>query len=194
MNPIRPSLVAVTAAVALVLSVPAAAPADAYKVDPIHSTTVFRIHHFNAGYIWGLIAGPTGAVQYDPADPSKLSLDVSVDLANLDTHVEKRDADLKGPDWFNAKQFPTLEFKSKSAKKAGDNTYEVTGDLTIHGVTKSITVPVEMTGTGKGMKGETRTGFESTFTIKRSDFDMKAMPGGVGEEVRIVVALEAIKQ
>lgn len=170
------------------------ARADSYKVDPVHSTGVFRIHHFNAGYVWGLIAGPTGLIEYDAADASKIAFAVSVPLANLDTHVAMRDNDLKGPDWFNAKQFPTIEFKSTAAKKTGDDLYDVTGDLTLHGVTKSIVVPMQMTGTGKGMKGETRTGFEGSFTIKRSDYDMKTMPQGVGEEVRIVVALEAIKQ
>lgn len=180
--------------VILALAAPAALRADAYKVDPQHSTGVFRIHHFNAGYIWGLIAGPTGTVEYDPADPGKISFNVSVPLANLDTHVERRDNDLRGPDWFNAKQFPTIDFKSTAVKKTGDNAYDVTGDLTIHGVTKSVTLPFEMTGIGKGMMGETRAGFESTFTIKRSDYDMKAMPGGVGGDVRIIVALEAVKQ
>jgi len=169
------------------------ARADAYMVDPIHSTGVFRIHHFNAGYIWGLIAGPTGEFVYDPADPSKLSFNVSVPLANLDTHNERRDNDLRGPDWFNAKQFPTIDFKSTSVKKTGDTSYEVTGDLSLHGVTKSITLTMEMTGTGKGMMGETRAGFESTFTIKRADFDMKAMPKGVGDDVTITVALEGVR-
>ncbi len=187
------SFVLVLIASMLTLAVPSVGRADTYKVDPIHSTGVFRIHHFNAGYIWGLIAGPTGTIDYDSSDPGKTSFSVSVPLANLDTHVVMRDNDLRGPDWFNAKQFPTIEFKSSSAKKTGDDTFDLTGDLTIHGVTKSVTLPMQMTGVGKGMKGETRAGFETTFTIKRSDFDMKTMPQGVGDDVRIVVAVEAIK-
>lgn len=181
------------AAVALVLMLSAQVRADSFQVDPVHSTSVFRIHHFNAGYVWGLIAGPAGAVAYDPSDPGKDSFNVTVPLANLDTHNQQRDKDLLGPDWFNARQFPTLEFKSKSVKKTGENALEVTGDLTIHGVTKSVTVPIDMTGIGKGMRGETRIGFEATFNVNRADFGMNTMPQGVGQEVRIVVALEAIK-
>jgi polyisoprenoid-binding protein YceI len=133
---------------------------------------------------------PTGSFTYDDADPTKLSFTVSASLDNLDTQNARRDSDLKGPDWFNAKQYPTLDFKSTAVKKTGDNTYDVTGDLTMHGVTKSITIPMEMTGTGKDMRGATRMGFQSAFTINRTDFDMKTMPGPVGEEVRINVALE----
>lgn len=178
----------------LIASAGSIARADSYNVDPVHSTTIFRIHHFNAGYVYGFIAGPTGTFTYDPNDASTLAFTVSASLDNLDTSNSRRDDDLKGPDWFNAKQFPTLDFKSTSATKTGDNTYSVTGDLTIHGVTKSITVTMTMTGSGQGMQGETRTGFETTFTIQRADFDMAAMPGGVGPDVRIIVALEGIKQ
>jgi polyisoprenoid-binding protein YceI len=182
------------AVLGLILLVPALAAADSFNVDPVHSSTIFRIHHFNAGYVWGFIGGPTGTFEYDAADPSKVSFNVSVSLDTLDTRNDQRDNDLKGPDWFNAKQFPSIDFKSTSVKKTGDNTYDVTGDFTLHGVTKSITVNMQMTGVGQGMRGETRTGFETTFTIQRSDFDMKAMPGGVGEDVRIIVGLEGIKQ
>jgi polyisoprenoid-binding protein YceI len=193
MRMLRSSLAAVVPMLGLMLVAPGATRADTYKVDPAHSTGVFRIHHFNAGYIWGLIAGPTGTVEYDPDNPEKFSCDLSVPLANLDTHLQKRDDDLRGPDWFNAKQFPNITFKSTSVKKT-DSGLDVTGDLTIHGVTKSVTIPFELTGIGKGMMGETRGGCETTFTINRSDYDMKAMPAGVGDEVRIVVAIEGVKQ
>jgi polyisoprenoid-binding protein YceI len=179
---------------ALVMLAGSAVWADTYNLDPVHSMTVFRIHHFNAGYTYGLIGGPTGTFTYDPADPSTLAFTVSVSLDHLDTQSDRRDADIKGPDWFNAKQFPTIDFKSTSVKKTGDTTYAVTGDFTLHGVTKSITVNMEMTGSAQGMRGETRTGFETTFTINRSDYDMKAMVGPVGDEVRLIVALEGIKQ
>jgi polyisoprenoid-binding protein YceI len=179
---------------ALALGFPARGLGDTYQLDPVHSATVFSIHHFNSGYVWGLIGGPTGTITYDAADPSKLAFVVSVSLEHLDTQNAQRDNDLRGPDWFNAKQFPTMDFKSTSVKKTGDNTYDVTGDLTIHGVTKSVTVNMEMTGTGTGMLGETRLGFQTTFTIRRQDFDLKADPGAVGDDVHITVALEGTKQ
>ncbi|HUB24418.1 MAG TPA: YceI family protein [Tepidisphaeraceae bacterium] len=180
--------------IGLLLANRSAIAADTYSIDPVHSNTIFRIHHFNAGYVYGFIALPTGSFVYDDSDPTNMSFTVSASLDNLDTANSRRDSDLKGPDWFNAKQFPTIDFKSTSVKKTGDTTYDVTGDLTVHGVTKSVTVPMEMTGTGQGMRGETRMGFETTFTIQRADFDMAAMPGAVGSDVRIIVALEGIKQ
>jgi polyisoprenoid-binding protein YceI len=163
-------------------------------LDPVHSTTIFSIHHFNAGYVWGFIGQPTGSIEYDATDASKISFTVSASLDRLDTQNAQRDADLKGPDWFNAKQFPTIDFKSTAVKKTGDNEYEVTGDLTLHGVTKSVTVDMDMTGIGQGMKGETRIGFQTSFTIHREDFDMSALSGPVGDDVKIIVALEGIKQ
>lgn len=178
----------------LVMAGSLAARADTYQVDPVHSTTIFSIQHFNSGYVWGFIGGPTGTFDYDPADPSKLAFTISASLDNLDTQNARRDSDLKGPDWFNAKQFPTIDFKSTAVNKTGDNTYDVTGDLSLHGVTKSVTVKMEMTGTGTGMRNDTRTGFQGNFTIHREDFDMNAMSGPVGDDVKIIVALEGIKQ
>jgi polyisoprenoid-binding protein YceI len=184
----------VPSALALALCMAVVSRADTYQLDPVHSTGVFSIHHFNAGYVWGLIGQPTGTIEYDAADATKLAFTVSVSLDNLDTQNARRDADLKGPDWFNAKQFPTIDFKSTAVKKTGDTTYDVTGDLTMHGVTKSVTVSMEMTGVGQGMQGETRLGFQTTFTVHREDFDLKTDPGAVGDDVRITVALEGIKQ
>jgi len=113
----------------------------------------------------------------------------SLDSANAD-----RDKHLKGPDFFNVKQFPTLAFKSTRVRALGDKDYEVTGDLTFHGVTRPVTVKLERIGTGKGMRGETRTGFEATFAIKRSDFGMKYLIPAVGDEVRIIAAVEGIRE
>src|SRR5262249_11217423 len=103
------------------------------------------------------------------------------------------DQHLKGPDFFNVKQFPTMSFKSSKMKAVDARTYEVTGDLTLHGVTRPVTVTLERIGTAKGMGGETRTGFETTFTIKRSDFGMKYMIPAVGDEVKVIVAVEGVQ-
>ena len=99
---------------------------------------------------------------------------------------------MKSPDFFNAKQFPTISFKSTSVKKDGDTVLNVTGDLTLHGVTKSITVPLTVVGSGKGMAGETRTGFEGTVEFKRSDFGMTGLAPVVGDDVRLIVSIEGI--
>jgi len=163
--------------------------ADAYKVDPVHSFALFRVHHFNAGNVWGRFNDPAGEFTLDQVDPSKNTFNVELKLAKLDTANTKRDSDLQGPDWFNARQFPTITFKSTSVKKGQGNMLDVTGDLTIHGVTKSVVVAVEVTG----VAGQ-RAGVEGTVTVKRSDFGMKAMPSGVGDEVKLIVALEGTKR
>jgi polyisoprenoid-binding protein YceI len=100
----------------------------------------------------------------------------------------------EGPDFFNAAQFPTATFKGKSFKKLDDKTYEITGDFTLRGVTKPLTLKTTLIGTRLGPKGETRTGAEATGTLKRSDFDVKAFLPAVSDEVDLIIAVEAIKQ
>src|SRR5207248_199969 len=100
---------------------------------------------------------------------------------------------LKSPDFFNATQFPTMTFKSTKIESTG-GTYKVSGDLTLHGVTKPITVEFKKGAESKGQKGEVRTGGETRFTIKRSDYDMKFMPGALGDDVNIIISLEGSKE
>lgn len=184
------------AALAVVAGSSWAALAENYAVDPVHSSAVFRIQHVGAAYVYGRINGPEGTVVYDAAKPEAASFEVTLKAQNIDTSNKMRDDDLRSSNFFNAKEFPTLTFKSTSAKKVDDTHLDVTGDLTIHGVTKSVTVAMEHTGDGKNMKGTSVSGFETTFTIKRTDFGMNKMVGsaGVGDEVRITVALEADKK
>jgi len=182
-----------TVAALVVVAGGALAMGDTYGVDPVHSSAVFRIKHMGATYLYGRINGPEGTVVYDAAKPEASSFDVTLKADNIDTGNKMRDGDLKGPNYFNAKEFSTLTFKSTSVKKADATHLDVTGDLTIHGVTKSVTVSIEHTGDGKNMKGTTVSGFETTFTINRSDFGMKEMQG-VGNEVKIMVALEGDKK
>jgi polyisoprenoid-binding protein YceI len=182
-------------ALGLVFAFSSAALADDYKADPVHSFVVFDVHHLEAGYVYGTFAGPTGSVSYDAGDLTKTTFDLSVETASIDTRNPNRDKDLKGPDFFDVKQFSTMTFKSTGVNKTGDNTMDVTGDLTLRGVTKSVTVPIEMTGTGKGMRGETRTGFRANFTINRTDYGVDKDPAPtIGNDIHIVVAIEAIKQ
>jgi polyisoprenoid-binding protein YceI len=181
------------AAAVLVAGGSVAALGDTLAIDPVHSSALFRIKHVDAAYLYGRINGPEGTVTYDPAKPEASTFEVTLKADNIDTGNKMRDGDLKGPNYFNAKEFPTLTFKSTSVKKIDDTHMDVTGDLTIHGVTKSITVKMEHTGDGKNMRGVSVSGFETLFTINRSDFGMKEMQG-VGNEVKIVVSLEADKK
>jgi polyisoprenoid-binding protein YceI len=179
---------------AVLLAFTADTRADTYKVDPVHSMTVFRIGHANLGYVWGRINDPAGSFTLD-ADVTKSTFNVELQVANIDTHNEKRDAHLKTPDFFNARQYPTITFKSTAVKQGADaNHLEVTGDLTMHGVTKSVTIPVELAGKGQFPPGMERAGLEATFTVRRTEFDMKNLVGPVSDEVRIIVALEGVKQ
>jgi polyisoprenoid-binding protein YceI len=118
---------------------------------------------------------------------------LSVPIDSLDTHFPKRDQSLKSPDYFNAKQFPTITFKSTKVEGSGD-TFKVSGDFTVHGVTKPLTVDFKKVGEGKGLQGEARAGGETRFTIKRSDFGMNFMQGAVGDEITIILSLEGEKQ
>ena len=178
----------------VVLSVAAQALAgDTYKVDPVHSTMVFRIKHAGASYFWGRFNDPSGSFALDGADPTQCSFNVEIQAANVDTHNEKRDAHLKSPDFFNAKEHPTITFKSTAVKKGEGDVLQVTGDLQMHGVTKSMTIPVELTGKGEFPAGTHRAGVEATFVVKMSDFKIKGMPGGLSDDIKVVVSLEGTK-
>jgi len=164
-----------------------------FKVDPVHSFVVFKINHLGVGNAWGRFNDPQGTVVWDDADPTKGRVEVTLQTAKIDTGNQKRDDHLRSPDFFNAKQFPTLSFKSNSIAKKSDTEFDVTGDLTFRGVTKPITVTVTKVGEKETQMGH-RAGWETSFTVKRSEFGMTFTPGGVGEEVEIVVSIEGVKQ
>ncbi len=168
--------------------------AETYKVDPVHSSVLFRAKHAGASYVWGRFNDPSGTFVLDKADPTKSSFSGEIRVANVDTHNEKRDAHLKSPDFFNAKQYPTITFKSTSVAKGEGNFLEVTGHLQMHGVTRSVTVPVELTGTGEFPPGTKRAGLEATFVVKMSDFEIKGLPGAVSDEIKVIIAVEGVKQ
>ena len=165
---------------------------DAFKIDPVHSSVIFRIGHANVGIIYGRFNDAAGEFTIDKDDATKNTFNIELQVNNVDTHQEKRDAHLKSPDFFNARQYPKITFKSTNVAKGEGKMLEVTGDLTIHGVTKSIKVPVEIVGQGD-FGGTFRVGIEAIFNIKRSDFEMKGLPGAVGDDVRLMIAIEGGK-
>jgi polyisoprenoid-binding protein YceI len=176
----------------------ATAPAGSatFLVDPVHTSVLFRVKHLGVAYVYGVFTAPEGTVVVDDTNHARSSVEIRVPVESISTRATRRDDHLKSPDFFDAKQFPTLSFKSKSVKKLAGNTLEVRGDLTIHGVTKAVTVKVEQTGRGKGQRGEERIGFHTVFTIKRSRFGMTYMLGetGLSDDVEITVSVEAIRQ
>ena len=168
--------------------------AENYRVDPVHSSAVFRIKHANLVPFWGRFNEPAGAFTLDEADPSKSTFTVEIAVDKVSTGNDRRDNHLKSPDFFNAKQYPKITFKSTSVKKGeGENILDVSGDLTMHGVTKPITVKVELAGKGQ-FNGKPIAGVEATFTVKMSDHEIKGMPGALSDEVKVIVALEGGKQ
>jgi polyisoprenoid-binding protein YceI len=167
--------------------------ADTYKIDPVHSSIGFGVMHLGVTNFYGRFDDVSGTVVFDKENPVKSSVELAVKTESVDTHEPKRDQHLKSPDFFNAKQFPTITFKSSKVEATGD-TYKITGDFTMHGVTKPLTVDFKKGGEGKGMQGEIRAGGETRFTIKRSDFGMTFMQGTVGDEISILLSLEGIKQ
>jgi polyisoprenoid-binding protein YceI len=167
--------------------------ADAFQVDTVHSTVQFRVKHMNVSYAYGRFNDVSGKFLLDEADPAKSVFDLSIKADSIDTANTKRDMHLKNTDFFNAKQFPTITFKSKTVTKVG-TAYDVVGDLNLHGVTKPVTFRLTSTGTGKGMAGGTLAGVEASTIIKRSDFGMTFMVGPVGDEVTVTVALEGSRK
>jgi polyisoprenoid-binding protein YceI len=184
-------MAAVVGGMGLTLSHANAAAAPAYKVDTVHSTALFRVKHMNTSYAYGRFNDITGQVAFDDQDPKKGILDIVVKTDSIDTANQNRDKHLKSADFFNAVQYPTITFKSKSVAKTGTDTYEARGDLTLHGVTRPLTIKVTRSGAGKDMKGRPTLGFETDFSIKRSDFKMNKMLEGASDDVRIVVSIEA---
>ena len=174
----------------LLSSVGLSAHADTFKIDPVHSSIVFSIKHLGVADFYGRFNDLSGQVVFDKAAPSKSSVEVTIPTESIDTKNEKRDQHLKSPDFFNAKQFPTIVFKSKSV-----DSYKVTGDLNLHGVTKPLTLEIKRGPEGPGMgEGEIRGGGTTHFTVKRSDFGMDFMQGPLGDEVTVFLSLEGVKQ
>lgn len=172
-------------------AIPVAADQN-YRIDPVHSFIVFKIKHLGITYVYGRFNGPRGTVMWNKNNPSKSSVEMYVKTKGVDTNNDQRDNHLRSPDFFDAKEHPAIKFKSKTFKKVGSNTYEVSGDLTLHGVTKPLTTTVKETGHGRDPWGGIRKGFETSFTIKRTDFGMVNLLDAAGDEVVITVTVEGI--
>jgi polyisoprenoid-binding protein YceI len=170
----------------------AGANAETFKVDPTHSSIIFKSKHLDTAYVFGRFNDFSGTAVVDP-DPSKMSFEYTAKVESIDTGNKKRDDHLRSPDFFSAKEFPQISFKSTSVKSAGEDKYEVTGDMTLHGVTKPITVTVEKVGQTSNPQFGERVGYLSNFTVKRSDFGMTGMQQSIGDEVELVASFEMMK-
>jgi polyisoprenoid-binding protein YceI len=163
----------------------------ALSLDPTHSSSIFRIKHAGCTWFYGRFDSPSGSVVYDPENGELDSLEIIIQVANVNTGARGRNDHLKRADFFDGANFPEISFKSTSvAAGSAENNYAVTGDLTMRGVTKSIIIPVEYTGQGS-FRGGPRYGFASQFTINRSEWGVSF---GIGtmldDEVQLTFGLE----
>lgn len=172
--------------------------ADTFVFDKAHSTIGFQIRHLFSK-VPGKFNDFSGQIQLDEANPEQSSVEVSIKTASINTGVEKRDEHLKSPDFFDAKKFPEINFKSTSVKRTGENTADVTGNLDMHGVTKEVVLKVELIGKGAGPQGATVSGWEASTALKRSEFGLawnSVIEGTqvVGDDVQIELHIEADKK
>jgi polyisoprenoid-binding protein YceI len=175
--------------------------AATYEIDSSHSSANFTVRHLMISNVRGQFSKVTGKVQFDPKNLAASSVEATIDTTTVNTREERRDAHLKSADFFDVAKYPSMTFKSKKFAAAGAGKYKVTGDLTIHGVTKEVVLDLaEVTPETKGMQGETRVGGQASTKINRKDFGLtwsKTMDGGgavVGDEVQITLDLELIKK
>lgn len=168
-----------------------AANAMTWKLDPVHCMALFRIHHVGAGQFWGMFDGVNGTMSWPENGEEAPVFDVTVDVESVHTGDAKLDRTVMSPQFFNGKEFETVTFTSTGGTSLGEGVWDVTGDFTMHGVTKPITARVELTGV-VGNPVQKKAGFEATFDLKRSDFDMNwgVKNKALGDEVRMIVGLE----
>jgi polyisoprenoid-binding protein YceI len=182
---------------ALLLPVLAAADPVTYKVDADHSGVGFSIRHFVSN-VSGRFRDFDGVIKYDKANPAASSVEFTVKAASIDTSNNDRDEHLRSKDFFDVQKFPTLTFTSTKVVAKDANTLEVTGNLTMHGVTKPVTFPVTLLGTVKTPKGE-KAGFESNFKVDRKEYGItwnNVLDSGpvLGDDVKVNIEIEANRQ
>ncbi|HEX8617297.1 MAG TPA: YceI family protein [Thermoanaerobaculia bacterium] len=167
---------------------------ETWVVDKSHSTATFKVRHMMANVV-GQFRTFDGNINIDRANPSKSNVEFTIDAASIDTGNANRDKHLRNEDFFDVEKFPTITFKSTAVAKKSENEFAVTGDLTMHGVTKRVTLPVSFLGFGKTARGE-KAGFEIETTVNRKDYGIvwnKSLDEGgllLGEDVKVTINLE----
>jgi len=168
------------------------AVADDYTLDDQHTSVVFAANHFGYSYTYGMFGKYAGGFSIDMNNPAAGKFQFAIDAASLDTKSAKRDEHLTGPDFFNVKQFPQITFQSTSIVADGKK-LNVTGNLTMHGVTKEIVLPLTYLGAGKGPYGKDRIGFYGSFKVNRTEFGINAFVPNVSDEVALTISFEGVK-
>jgi polyisoprenoid-binding protein YceI len=187
------------AAVMLATAVPVRAQST-WEIDPAHSSVGFSIRHMMVSNVRGTFGKFSGMAKANEKDLTESTVEATIDVASIDTGNAKRDDHLRSPDFFDVAKYPTITFKSRKVTPAGDKKWKVTGDLTMHGVTKEVTLDVEgPTAEVKDPQGKVRAGATVTTKLNRSDFGItwsKTLDGGglvLGEEVGVTIDVEGVK-
>lgn len=177
----------------------AAPVTESWTLDKSHSSAEFKIRHFMAN-VTGRFSKFDAVIHLDRTKPANSSVEFTIDAASIDTNSANRDEHLRSPDFFDVAKHPTITFKSVSIKERAKDLYDVTGDLTMKGVTKRVTLPVAFLGFGRGPNGGEKAGFEIETTVNRKDFGIvwnrTLDEGGVmlGEDVKVTINLELNKK
>lgn len=166
--------------------------ADTYNLDLAHSSITFMIQHLGISFVHGRFNEFSGTFTIDKDAPAKSSFNMTIKADSIDTNVKKRDEHLRGEEFFDTKKFPDMVFKS-SKVEAIEGGYKVTGDFTMHGVTKTINFDLKG-GKTIQVKGVQRTGYATAFILRRGDFGISALPDGIANDVNIFIGFEGTKK
>lgn len=164
-----------------------------WQIDPVHSSSQFSVRHLGISTVRGVFEKTTGTVTYDPADPTKTQINATLDATTINTRIQMRDNDLRSPNFLDVAKYPTITFKSKKAEVAGAGKLKITGDLTIHGVTKEVVLDVDGPSPPVNAMGGLRMGAEATTKINRHDFGVNGAPSVVGDDIDIIIDVEIKK-
>lgn len=193
-------LLLLTLGIALIFHPFSRAQEGNWRIDPLHSGAHFSVRHMMISTVRGEFTGVTGSVTYDPKNPTRDTVEATIDCATVNTGVAKRDAQLKSADFFDVAHYPTMKFKSKRVEKAGDGKLKVTGDLTINATTQEVVLDVEGPSASiRDPHGNEKVGLAASTEISRKKFGItwnEAMESGgiaVADEVSISLDLELIK-
>ena len=179
--------------VAAALASAASAAVETYVIDPVHSSVGFSIRHF-VSRVPGTFTKFSGTIVVDRDNLENSSVEAVIDVGSVNTSNDQRNGHLKSPDFFDVAKYSTITFKSTSWKKTGDGTFDVTGDLTIKGITKEVVLKVTLLGFGPGMRGAQLSGWEAATTLKKSDYGVNGpamLAKVVGDDVAISISIEA---
>lgn len=188
---LKQSLLSLAVGAAIIASPLTGAQADTYKLDPTHTAVTWHISHFGFSNPSGKFMNADGTVVFDEKNPAASSVNVTIPIADGLSGVPKLDEHLKTADFFDVAKYPTATFKSTKVEVTGDKTANVTGDLTLHGVTKPVVLNVRFNQAGENMMKLKTVGFSAATQIKRSDFGMKTYIPNLGDEVRLDIEAEA---